>query len=254
MGFSNRLKGEEPGFFASIPHMRKGKGHYGEWLTEYALNHKNLPGRLKTYTNLLVPRAGKATGTSEVDVLMLHEQGIFVFESKNYSGWIFGSADQHQWTMSLNARTKERFYNPIMQNRGHVQALVSHLGLPESAFVSYIVFSERCELKKVPDNCAEFHICRRHNLVRDLKRDLANRPVVLDEAAFAQVEAKLDALLTASTQEAKDQHVEQAKLVANGKVCPYCGSPLVERKRKSDGGTFVGCSGFPKCRYTRREW
>lgn len=36
-----------------------------------------------------------------IDLLMIHEKGIFVFESKNYSGWIFGSADQLNWTQSL---------------------------------------------------------------------------------------------------------------------------------------------------------
>ena len=41
---------------------------------------------------------------------------------------------------------KERFYNPVMQNRTHVRALAAHLGLPGAAFKSYIVFSERCEL------------------------------------------------------------------------------------------------------------
>lgn len=32
--------------------------------------------------------------------------------------------------------------------------------------------------------------------------------------------------------------------------CPKCGKPLVERKSKH--GTFIGCSGFPKCRHTER--
>lgn len=29
--------------------------------------------------------------TIELDIVMIHETGIYVFESKNYSGWIFGS-------------------------------------------------------------------------------------------------------------------------------------------------------------------
>lgn len=36
---------------------------------------------------------------------------------------------------------------------------------------------------------------------------------------------------------------------ATGKTCPDCGSPLVERKRKSDGRSFLGCSNFPNCRH-----
>lgn len=48
--------------------------------------------------NIYVPYNGK---TSEIDVLLLHEKGIFVFGSKNYSGWIFGRLQNAQWTQCL---------------------------------------------------------------------------------------------------------------------------------------------------------
>ena len=56
--------------------------------------------------------------TTEIDVLMLHTSGIYVFESKNYSGWIFGDEKSKTWTQTLpNGRgrraQKERFLNPI---------------------------------------------------------------------------------------------------------------------------------------------
>lgn len=35
----------------------------------------------------------------------------------------------------------------------------------------------------------------------------------------------------------------------NTHICPQCGQRLVERKRRSDGKPFWGCSGFPKCRF-----
>lgn len=35
-----------------------------------------------------------------------------------------------------------------------------------------------------------------------------------------------------------------------GKVCPQCGKPLV--KRNGRYGSFVACSGFPRCRYTEK--
>ena len=54
--------------------------------------------RIKQRRDDHVPYQGR---TSEIDLLMIHEKGIFVFESKNYSGWIFGSADQLHWTQSL---------------------------------------------------------------------------------------------------------------------------------------------------------
>lgn len=36
---------------------------------------------------------------------------------------------------------------------------------------------------------------------------------------------------------------------ATGKVCPECGQPL--RQRTGKNGSFLGCSGYPDCRYTR---
>ena len=50
--------------------------------------------------------------TTEIDLLMIHEKGIFVFESKNYSGWIFGSEDQLKWTQCFKSGQREHFYNP----------------------------------------------------------------------------------------------------------------------------------------------
>ena len=247
------IKGESPGFIESIPHVFKGKGHYGEYLTEYALGHDNLPGRLEMYSNVLVPRKG-VTSTSEIDVLMLHEKGIFLFESKNYSGWIFGSEKQQNWTVSLKGGRKEHFYNPIKQNAAHVRALAKWLDQLESVFRSYIVFSERCELKKVPDDTELFCVLRRQNLVRMMKKDLALRSVLFDEKVFEEIKRQLDSLSEASTKEARKEHIEEAKKVAAGVVCPRCGADLVERQRKSDGHTFIACSAFPKCRYARDEW
>ncbi len=206
MGIIARINGEEPNLLLTVAHGMRGKGHLGEYLIEYALNHDNVKGRLVTYANLLVPNSHGKVGTAEIDVLMLHERGVFVFESKNYSGWIFGSADQMKWTASLNRSEKSRFYNPIKQNRTHVGALSRYLGLPTDQFVSYIVFSERCELKKVPSDTDEYRILRRHHLLRELRADLKSREVLFDEATFAELQVKLDALTANSTKNAAKAH------------------------------------------------
>jgi RecB family exonuclease len=38
----------------------------------------------------------------------------------------------------------------------------------------------------------------------------------------------------------------------SGDTCPRCGSDLTEREGRR--GTFIGCTAFPRCRYTRDEW
>jgi DNA topoisomerase-1 len=45
--------------------------------------------------------------------------------------------------------------------------------------------------------------------------------------------------------------VKEAKPLLLKEKCPKCGEPLVERRGKW-GKTFVGCSGYPKCRYIKK--
>ena len=151
--------------------------------------------------------------------------------------------------MTLKGGAKKQFYNPILQNRAHVNALAAHLGLPAGAFRSYIVFSERCELKAVPPDTDEYAICQRQRLLKTLRKDMGQRQPLFDATSFNSLESKLDALAADSTNEAREAHVEEARKVASGEVCPRCGSKLVQRNGKY--GSFMGCSAYPKCRYTR---
>ena len=218
MSFVARLKGEEPGLFRKVVvAMKEGTGGLGEYLIEYGIEHGKLPGRIEVFRNVLVPRKKGPTDESEVDVLLLHETGLYVIESKNYSGWIFGSEGQRQWTQTLESGKKERFYNPIMQNRAHVRALAACLGVERETMRSYVVFSERCTLKKVPDNCEEYVVCRRPHLLKRLRADMASRGTVFDEARMDELAEKIAALVEGSTKAAKDAHVEQVKRYVSGR-------------------------------------
>lgn len=240
MGLLEIIKGEQPGFFRSLKNYEN-SGQFGEYSIDFALTNNNLDGDFVVLRNVYVPTGGK---TTEIDLLMIHEKGIFVFESKNYSGWIFGSADQLQWTQSLQGGQKNHFYNPIRQNQTHIKALGQYLDMPIEAFTSYIVFSERCELKKVPDDTASVLIMRRPNMLRHLRKALKVTPVKYSHDEVQALAAKLTSLTNVSAEE-KQQHIEDIKT-----KCPFCGSELVLRKGKY--GDFWGCSSYPKCRFTRK--
>lgn len=241
MGIWEMLIGEQPGIINSLINYEN-EGQFGEYSVEYALTNNNLPGQLVVLKNVYVPTQGK---TTEIDLLMIHEKGIFVFESKNYSGWIFGSEDQLNWTQRLQNGEKNRFYNPIRQNRTHINALAEYLGLPSSEFTSYIVFSERCELKKVPEDTSEYIIVRRHNMLRKLRLTLKALPIKYSNEEIKTLTDKLMPLTNKSVEE-KKQHVDNIHT-----KCPFCGNDLVLRKGKY--GQFWGCKAYPKCKFTRRE-
>jgi len=88
---------------------------------------------------------------SQIDLAVATKVGILVFEVKEYSGWIFGTADKPDWTQILNyGKSKYRFYNPIMQNSTHIKDLKKSLKQEEGVpFYSIVVFYGDCELKDI---------------------------------------------------------------------------------------------------------
>lgn len=99
--------------------------------------------------NVYVPRGG---GTSEIDVLLLHETGIYVIESKNLSGSIYGENRYSQWLRyKRNEEFPDRFPNPVRQNEGHIKALYHFLNIQTGRVpvYSYIVFGNKADIGHV---------------------------------------------------------------------------------------------------------
>ena len=157
--------------------------------------------------NIYVPYGNQ---TTEIDVLMIHETGIYVIESKNYSGWIFGSENQQQWTQMLNSYTKKRFYNPIWQNRTHIRALSNYINIDKSKIKSYIVFSDRCELKAIPTNTSECIITKIDLFLYAIYNDINNRKKIFTVEEVNQIEEKLKPITNVS-QEVKNKHIQDIK-------------------------------------------
>ncbi|QSB25080.1 nuclease-related domain-containing protein [Flavobacterium sp. CLA17] len=88
---------------------------------------------------------------SQIDLVLATKVGIIVFEVKKYSGWIFGTGNQHKWTQVLAyGKEKYYFYNPILQNKKHVENLKAKLtDFQNIPFFSVVVFFGDCEFRDV---------------------------------------------------------------------------------------------------------
>ncbi|GEC79995.1 nuclease-related domain-containing protein [Flavobacterium aquatile] len=88
----------------------------------------------------------------QIDLVVATKVGIVVFEIKEYSGWIFGTENQKNWTQILAyGKQKYQFYNPILQNKKHVEDLKKFYHFDNIPFFSLIVFFGNCKLKKTLD-------------------------------------------------------------------------------------------------------
>jgi hypothetical protein len=228
------------------------KGNYGEFLT-----YKYLRGYeaedAKFLFNCYLPKNNGET--TEIDVLMIHSSGIYAFESKNYSGWIFGSENQKNWTQTLPSGRKahkEHFMNPIIQNKVHIRWLTEQV--EESVPVhSVIVFSQRCTLKKIEVSSNNIYVIKRGRLKRTVREIDTRMGKVLSQEEMDEIYRKLYPY-TQVSENVKEQHIQriQQQKVDEFFCCPKCGGRLVLKEAKKGtnaGGHFYGCSNFPKCRY-----
>ena len=224
-------------------HSHISTGEYGERIVISAI--RKVPGYSRIVSNVYIPYNNQ---TKEIDVVMVHERGLFVFESKNYSGWIFGNAEQQKWTQCLKSGDKHQFYNPLKQNANHCKALGKFLDVSSNIF-SYIVFSKRCTLKEVPINTLSYTIVQQDSLLRLLRKHINDKPIVFTRQ---QVDDYAGKLINASniTKTQKKAHINAIKERTEGTVCPYCGAELVRRDGKY--GAFWGCSNYPRCKFTRK--
>ena len=230
-------------------------GKRGEKLTERELNLVKLLGRGgKVLRNLYVPKNNGET--SEIDVVFITQKGIFVIESKNYSGWIFGDEKSYYWTSVLPNKQKNKFYNPIKQNATHIKWLGEYVGKDIPLF-SIIAFSERCELKKITVEDCNVKVIKRDRIYVTIRSIWDN---VADVMSEDEVNCLYEGLkkLTEVDYATKMEHISNIdfKYKNNNDVqniCPRCGAKLIVRTAKKGtnaGKQFYGCSNFPNCRYT----
>ena len=86
-------------------------------------------------------------GTTQVDHILVSRFGVFVIETKDYTGWIFAHADHATWTQ-VTFKDKFKFQNPIHQNYLHVKAVQELFDfVPVSAIQSVVVFVGDAEFK-----------------------------------------------------------------------------------------------------------
>lgn len=101
--------------------VKKDKGLYGEYeLFKYL---KNINSDFKIVPNVYIPND---FGVTEIDMVLIHNSGIYIFENKNFQGTIKGSEKDRKWIQELGGQRNE-FFSPVVQNRGHVIAIMKYL-------------------------------------------------------------------------------------------------------------------------------
>ncbi|NWB89221.1 nuclease-related domain-containing protein [Pseudomonas gingeri] len=219
------------------------KGQIGELLVRL-FAHWQLDKQ--TYRRLHNVTLSTPDGTTQIDHVFLSPYGIFVLETKNMRGWIFGSEQQPQWTQKLYKRTF-KFQNPLRQNYKHLKALEATLGVSAAHLHSVITFIGGSTFKtQMPTN-----VTQGIGFIRYIK---SFQQRVFSEAEVDALMLALQTSRRAPSLATHREHVQNLKRRSDPNAerqCPKCGNKLVIRTVNSGtkaGQQFWGCSKFPKCR------
>lgn len=128
-------------------------GEIGEGLIFNSLSQWcRIDGRyFRIAKNLYIPRK---KGLSEIDVLLLHETGIYVIESKNLKGKIVRKKLDQEWDLFQGYNIHHTFRNPLMQNEGHIRALKKFLGIDRinDSIYNVVIFGKESNLEYVSND------------------------------------------------------------------------------------------------------
>ncbi|MGR9116814.1 MAG: nuclease-related domain-containing protein, partial [Gammaproteobacteria bacterium] len=125
------------------------KGILGEFQVNLAAKFFLDKNAYRLFKNVTLPTED---GTTQIDHVIVSRYGVFVIETKNMNGWIFGSPRQKTWTQKIYRHTS-KFQNPLHQNYKHTQTLQSALELDQEKVFSVVVFVGDSTFKTpMPDN------------------------------------------------------------------------------------------------------
>ena len=202
-------------------------------------------------------------GTTQIDHVVVSKYGLFVVETKNYRGEIYGDDNRKEWTQIIVTDvtyakkwwktytyvTKNNFYNPVKQSLAHLFAIRKIFSKWSSLqVIPIIVFTGSAKLKDVK---SRYDVVYDDDLVDTILR---YKTKYLQED---EVQKVVDVILHNNVRELvkneehvkniKESKVAVEKKIASG-TCPKCGGTLV--KRTGMYGNFYGCSNYPKCKFT----
>ena len=164
----------------------RGIGYYGEYLVFTEL-YRAVPGCGKILMNLNIPVGDSKT--TEIDLILIHETGIYVFEIKHYKGTIYGNGTDPTWTQYFRTVKNNVFKNPILQNDYHLRALRELL--PQLPISSFVVFTNSdCDVR-VSNINQNVIVCALRDIHKNLAFCFQNRKVVLAMEAIDDIFQKL---------------------------------------------------------------
>lgn len=146
---------------------------------------------------------------SQIDLVVATKVGIVVFEVKEYNGWIFGTENQINWTQILAyGKRKYKFYNPILQNKKHVEDLKKFYYFENVPVFSMIVFFGNCEFKNLIDLPSRTFLTKSNKVINRFNEILENNQPAKYENKWEIASLLKQAVKNGENSIIREKHIE----------------------------------------------
>ncbi len=161
--------------------LKEYKAYMGEKNLISLLNSDKIKGKKRIISNLVI--GGKGNFTTEIDVILFHTGGIFVFESKNWVGDLTGKVEEREWKCEYSNGESISVLNPLIQNDTHIRALRDLLAYNNNrAYKSFVVFTNRIGKLNINKEKGKWiNLCRQSELLVKLQKQIDYSKNILSE-------------------------------------------------------------------------
>ena len=217
------------------------KGLMGELKTKLTLRYFLSSKDYHFFDNFIIKDESDST---QIDHIIVSKYKIFVVETKEMDGWIFGNERSASWTQSFY-NNKRQFQNPLRQNYKHTMSLSKYLDINHDKTESIVIFWGGCEFKtEMPKKVI------RGGFEGGAKYIKGFSEIVFTDEEVINICTKLKSGKDEMNILSGFRHEQSLKKrFESNTACPKCGGNLLERSGTK--GAFIGCDNFPKCRYTK---
>lgn len=146
--------------------------------------------------------------TGQIDVIAVGKRGVFIFESKDYSGWIYGNGKSAKWSEMLHGK-KYRFYSPIRQNQNHIKKLKTIL--KDKKMHSIIVFGRGATIKEIDYIPKDTYVVTNDRLIEAVKDVIEHQSACLSSVEVLNICRELNKKRLFCSKEMADRHIKRIR-------------------------------------------
>lgn len=215
------------------------RGKHGETKVSEAL--RSIPNAYFVFDDAILENAVSEM-SHQIDHILIHPHGLFVVETKNYSGLLEYEESDRSWYKTIRGK-KTRISSPLRQNKAHAIALRKALKsqfkpIPVVVFVQnnapYLGDENVINLADLPLFIDSYPFDRAYNLT-----EMKEMKALIEKALSSISDKEHVQNIRYLKQGRKEEEAEITFALEKGK-CPWCGASIV-----SEGYSYR-CS---RCRF-----